>query len=71
MIEKNVPVASLATGRKPKYPFSKMEVGDSCFFEGAKPKGKECSAAHSYGHVNGLKFCVRSMDGGLRIWRTE
>lgn len=72
MIEQNVPMPEVKReGRKTKYPFSKMEVGDSCFFPGATPKGKESHAAHSYGYYNGMKFSGRTMDGGLRIWRTE
>lgn len=73
MIEKNVPIpkAMVSGNAKAKYPFVDMKPGDSVFFAGAKTKGKECSAAHSLGQIRGWKFCARSMDGGLRIWRTE
>ena len=58
-------------GRPAKYPFSKMEVGQSVFIEGAKTGGKEYLAASAIGRMKGWKFSGRSQDGGLRIWRVE
>lgn len=60
-------------GRKPKYPFLKMAVGDSLFFEGEKigPECKPYIAASVFGRNNGMKFAGRTVDGGVRIWRVE
>ena len=70
-IEKNIRPPELARGKPPKYPFSKMEVGDSVFVEGAVMCGKEYQAASKVGAYKGWKFSGRTVDGGLRIWRVE
>lgn len=75
-IEKGLPLPK--AGKKSKYPFAEMEVGDSVFFadtdggSGSKP----AIAAKVYAHrnqktVSGLKFSARSENGGVRIWRVE
>lgn len=70
LIEKNIPVPEQSgRGRRAKYPFSKMEVGDSVFFPGENSSSRCSIAAHAYGHRVGWKFSVRTMDGGVRIWR--
>jgi hypothetical protein len=60
-------------GRKPKYPFGEMAVGDSLFFDGEKigPQCKPYAAANAYAYKNGVKFAGRTVDGGVRIWRVE
>ena len=68
-IEKNIQPPELTRGRPSKYPFSKMDVGDSVFFDGATIGGAEYKAAIGYGRSRGWKFCVRTSDGGLRVWR--
>ena len=67
-IEKNIPVPEDRRGSR-KYPFSKMEVGDSVFFEGASSDGIEYTAARVSACRWGWKFRARAADGGLRIWR--
>lgn len=64
-IEKNIPVAG-------KYPFEKMEVGDSFYVEGdKKAKANLRMAAFTYRKNANVKFATKSDDKGIRIWRTE
>lgn len=56
-----------------KYPFSEMEVNDSFFIKGAgmKERKKLSAAACTYGQNHNKVFTVRSVDGGVRIWRVK
>jgi hypothetical protein len=72
-IEKGVPVPEKATGgRRPKYPFENMSVGDSFFVPG---KSKMASTVASAEKRLGFKFkwAVVTHKGvdGVRIWRVE
>lgn len=71
-IEKNVPIAKLAS-KKPKYPFEQMEVNDSFFVKGdKKKKAAVCVAIYYYKKENpDVKFCTRTNDEGIRVWRTQ
>jgi len=68
-IEKNVP--SPTTDGKSKYPFGEMSIGDSFFVSDydSITHGRLRSAAQSYGKKNSMKFTVRKVDGGIRVWR--
>lgn len=70
-IDKAIPISDAKTGRKAKYPFNKMMVGDSVFFKGEvlNSRSKPYSAARSHADDTGKKFSGRTVDGGLRIWR--
>lgn len=74
-IEKGVPLPDPMPrgGRPPKYPFGKMEVGDSILVDGSGASQDKCSAyssAISYGRRNGKKFSGRLIaPGTVRIWR--
>lgn len=70
-IEKGIPVAkSIGRGRKNKYPFGAMEVGDSFFVK--EGKGKNISrVCCMYGKSLTRRFTCRTVDGGVRVWRTE
>jgi len=79
-IEKGIPLAAETRGRKRKYPWPEMEVGDSIFVAGqsSHDKGGKRSAytsAQHYARRRDLKFAVRTVteDGvdGVRIWRVE
>lgn len=76
-IEKGIPIPERKRGRKPKYPFGEMDIGDSVFFEVAICGGmsQEQVAAHAYGKTSGKKFRTAKVnDGdryGVRIWRVE
>lgn len=70
-IDKDIPVPKqVGTGRKNKYPFDALEVGDSFFVKDAKVKtlSRTCG---SHGKRLSRKFTSRTVDGGVRVWRTE
>lgn len=67
-IEKGVPLLKKRYGGL-KYPFGKMEVGDSFVFG---PEGVDscASSARTYAIKNNKKFAHRKLgDGRVRIWR--
>lgn len=68
VIEKGIPVPDSSCGRKPVYPFSAMQVGDS-FLVASGHFDKVRTAASNYGRRNGLKFATRKGDAGVRVWR--
>lgn len=70
IIEKDIPIPPTGKGRKRKYDFSKMEVGDSFEYEG--PKTTVLNAAYQWAqkYQRKAKFTIRHKDGKTRIWRT-
>ena len=70
-IEKSIPVPKLTgAGRKTKYPFESMQVGDSFFVKDGTVKTLSRSCC-TYGKRLERKFTSRTVDGGARVWRTE
>ena len=72
-IEKHVDMPSpVKRGRASRYPFSKMEIGDSFFVEG-KPPNQLSSVAYNWSKRNNsnIKFVVKREGTGSRIWRFE
>lgn len=69
-IEKNIPLPE--NHKKPKYPFSDMQVGDSFFIQQGKKKTINASAAR-YAMLQNprWKFVLINIDDGCRCWRTE
>jgi hypothetical protein len=68
-IEKDVPLIGKAgSGRTEKYPWSKMEIGDSFFVPGMKLKNISNSGQNAQKSL-GYKYAIRTVDGGVRIWR--
>jgi hypothetical protein len=73
-IEKDVPIPSLRSTRKAKYPFGAMEPGDSFFWEtdgSREGDGRVRVAGVKYGQRHGMEFVFRRESGGLRVWRTK
>lgn len=72
MIEKGVPVEETGGGRRMKYPFAEMEIGDSFFVP--KPPSSLRQTVKDGGKRIGRTFvCGNAIkDGvkGMRIWRT-
>ena len=76
-IEKDVEVPPKGK-TSPKYPFGDMQVGD-CFLipipDGELPwkiAARARTAAGNYGRrYPGYHFIVRTVDEGVRVWRTE
>ena len=67
VIDKNVPLpAKATTGRKSKYPFDLMEVGDSFFVPG---KVRMASTVRQASRRLGRRFVWNEETGGARVWR--
>jgi hypothetical protein len=65
-IEKGVPFA--APNYASKWPFAKMEVGDS-FLVPLELKSKCVNSASQFGGRNNMKFSIRKTPDGYRCWR--
>lgn len=77
-IEKGIPLPVSRVVRKPLYPFDDMAVGDSFFVgeentvERFRLHGKLAQhKALSQAHRNGAVFTIRSVPGGVRVWRLQ
>lgn len=74
-IDKGIPIPNPESGRRRKYPFDKMEVGDSIFIE--MPEGRAFTGHSAYALAKqeqtrtGRKFQANYVEGGFRIWRIE
>lgn len=67
-IESGIEVPEYRRGRRAKYPFKEMEIGDS--FEYPNEKVRLAAASHAKRY--GVKFTVRkALNGKYRCWRTE
>lgn len=71
-IDKSVPLTKDARGRKQIFPVDEMEAGDS-FLIPTESKDHFLSARSvaSKNSKNGKVFTTRTVDGGLRVWRTK
>ena len=68
-IEKNVPMPSRNKNTSVAGALERMEVGDSIFCKDKTPTA--LGGALTYGkRKTGNKFASRSVDGGVRVWRT-
>ena len=68
-IEKNVPLpARLAWNTQ--YPFASMEVGDSFHVPNGRLSAISTSAIQ-FGKRHNKKFTLRTVEKGIRVWRTE
>jgi hypothetical protein len=64
-VEKNVPIPT-------RYPFDKMDVGDSFIVSPEIARSTVTVAAGRYGEKHNMKFTVRKYkDGAYRCWRIE
>lgn len=72
-VEANMPMPSRAVGRKPKYPFPEMKVGDSFFVPDGGTKGQTVRmASYHYGKRHGGQVFSTLKDGdGYRCWRIK
>jgi hypothetical protein len=67
-IEKDVQLSN-----KPRsyiYPYKDMDVGDSFFIPNGKLGTINAANYRAYKRL-GRKFAARTIDGGIRVWRTE
>ena len=72
-IERNIPIPRSLTS---KYPLEYMEIGDSFLAHDKKEQYKQTNIASSIRqwairHGDGMKFTVRQVDEGIRVWRTK
>lgn len=71
-IETGIPLALDGRDRT-KYPFAKMNIGDSFFIDnvhaGDKLYSSISSASRGYGHRHNKKFKQRRENNGVRVWR--
>ena len=81
-IDKCIPLASVHefpeySGKKVRYPFSKMKVGNSIFIEedyyinGARTHVDIAARDWAKARNNGAMFVSSIVDGGVRLWRTR
>ena len=72
-IEKNIPAPSgYGANVSGKYPWRKMDVGDSVFFDNEpdKTQSNPAAAARLFSRKNPeFKFATRSEGNGVRVWR--
>jgi hypothetical protein len=74
-IEEDVPLPGPAGGLK-RYPFDEMKVGQSFFMKDddlpAKTGAKGLRSAATMAQKKlGMKFTIRRVNKGYRLWRTE
>jgi hypothetical protein len=68
-IEKGIPIPPQRPwGHETIYPWRTMEIGDSFFISG-KPMKQAGSLAAKAAARTGQKFTLRTVDGGVRVWR--
>ena len=63
--------------RKMKYPFNRLNVGDSFVYPVTSPDDVEAvqnrlqSAAANWGRSRGMRFVTRRVTQGIRVWRVK
>jgi TusA-related sulfurtransferase len=67
-IEKGIPIGPRSRASATKYPFEKMEVGDSFEVETNSPTGV-ATGARQWAERHGMVFTTRRTKKGIRIWR--
>jgi len=79
-VERGIPVPKKlhdgSSGRKAKYPWERLGVGESFLVEGGKRASVRSNAARwerklSIARGAPVKFTVMPVEGGVRVWRTE
>lgn len=72
-IESGIPIPESHAHHKgqSKYPFSKLQVGESFLFPDHVNRTNAESAKSRKGRLLNRKFVVRKTEDGLRCWRVE
>jgi len=71
-IEKGIPIPKKIGGQWATTKFGlvhEMEVGDSILFDDVTTAAAATSRLRTAKRKKGFKFCVRSVEGGFRVWR--
>ena len=69
-IASNIPIPNPQKGRRAKYPWRVMEVGDS-FFVPDKKTNFIAGVAWHQKYRYGTEWTCRAENGGVRVWRTK
>jgi len=70
-IDHKVPMPPPVRKKGPaKYPWVEMKVGDSFLVPGGRLANLRASASRA-GSSGKVKFTVRAVDGGVRVWRVK
>jgi hypothetical protein len=67
-IEKGIPLLDRIRGRRDRYPYKQMKVGDSFFVQNMNSKSL-CSVSNYAAKHLGYKFIHRATNQGTRCWR--
>jgi hypothetical protein len=70
-IERGIPMPKRRAAPR-KYPFDKMKAGDSFFIETAADRSRAVVQASvaATARARGVQITTRTVDGGIRVWRT-
>lgn len=72
-IEKGVEIPKITRvgsgGNNRKYPWNEMEIGDSFFVPGAN--ARQFGTTSQASKRTGKRFTMRTVEGGVRVWRIE
>lgn len=66
-VEKGIPMPPPRSHTK--YPWHDMDVGDSFFIKDGNTN-KVSTAGRTNKQKTGRSYCVRQVEGGVRVWRT-
>ena len=67
-----LPITKPKRGREPEHPeFDAVEIGESFFIQETQNAGRVYSLAKYYGKSRNKKFVCRTVEGGMRVWRTK
>lgn len=74
-IDKDVPIPTKESGQDKKkisrHIFHDMEIGDSILIDGANQYSPVVCAFRVLSKRHGKKITTRTVNGGIRIWRTS
>lgn len=71
-VESGIPVPARTNrqgGRLPIYPFADLKVGESFFVPGKTVKTMSHTASKAAKRLE-IKLITRTVEGGVRVWRT-
>jgi hypothetical protein len=70
-IDKNIPIPKTGSGSSTlvKYPYDKLNIGDSYFCESIS--GVSCARMWAKNNKKNIKFTQRKEGIGFRVWRTK
>lgn len=70
-IQQNIPLPEEKTGRKLKYPFAEMNIGDSFFSKTTSSRLSTVAGRYGKAQTPERVFTVRKEENGARVWRIK